>query len=538
MQTMSAKDAIITFDDIAGIDAVKAEITEVVAFLKDPERFLKLGARSPAGVLLVGPPGTGKTLLARAIAGEAGVPFFSVAGTEFMEMFVGVGASRVRDMFQQARKNAPCILFIDEFDGLGKARQYGGAGNDESVHTINQLLAEMDGFEDNTGVVIMAATNRPGALDQALTRPGRFDRIVHLPLPNVDGRVGILKVHSRDKKMDPNLDFSKIARATAGFTGAELMNLMNQAAILSVRQGQPFIGEREIFEALEKVHRDKMGSGGLAVAFENESIPDQMRRTISIYEAGRALIGYLTPDFDQIQRVSVCPGGLAIGYTYFLPSEERLESRITTRAYMESRMVVALAGRCAERLSLGEANVSTAGSVDLKAANAIGREMVYRCGFGRRTGPVALMDREEVYLNTRRTRQVADISTEMAKIAYADVEELLEAAEAKAYWGLASNYEALKALAERLMTEESLTGEELDEFLKAHGVKRFENSYVEGFSWAEDGTLVWPGRPDYLVGVPGAKSGDNGSGGDGAPAWWDVRNPYAVRTDIANLLDE
>jgi cell division protease FtsH len=217
------------------------------------------------------------------------------------------------------RAQAPCILFIDEFDGLGKARQYGGAGNDEAVHTINQLLTEMDGFDDNTGVVVMAATNRPAALDQALTRPGRFDRIVHLPLPNVEGRVGILRVHSRDKRVDPELDFAKVARATAGFTGAELMNLMNQAAILAARQGQPCIAEAEVFEALEKVHREKMAGGASAVNFEQDVIPPAMRRTIALYEAARALVGHLTPGYDEIQRVSVCPGGLATGYTYFLP---------------------------------------------------------------------------------------------------------------------------------------------------------------------------------------------------------------------------
>lgn len=527
LESISGKDSRITFDDIAGIDQVKAEITEVVSFLKDPQRFLKLGARSPAGVLLVGPPGTGKTLLAKAIAGEAGVPFFSIAGTEFMEMFVGVGASRVRDMFQQARDNAPCILFIDEFDGLGKARQYGGAGNDESVHTINQLLAEMDGFEDNTGVVVMAATNRPAALDQALTRPGRFDRIVHLPLPNVEGRVGILHVHARDKKVDPNMDFTKLARATAGFTGAELMNLMNQAAIIAARQKQPYISNEEAFEALEKIHREKMGGSITATEVEKDTIPERMRRTIAIYEAARALVGYITPNFDEIQRVSACPGGLATGYTYFLPMEERLESRVTTRAYLESRMVVAIAGRCAEQLVLGEANISTAGASDLELANSIAREMVYRCGFGKRTGPVALMDNEEVYLNRTRTRKIADISTEMAKVAYEDVVELLEGAEAKAYWALASNYSALEKLSNALYEQETLTGEEVSQIVESCNPIKFDAPYVNGFSWSENGELVWPEKNQR-------ENGANGS----APSWWSPKNPYVPRKDIADLLGE
>ncbi|CAD7697731.1 unnamed protein product [Ostreobium quekettii] len=235
LDMMEAKKMQLTFKDIAGIDEVKEEIKEIVSFLKNPARFTELGARSPAGILLVGPPGTGKTLLAKAIAGQAEVPFFSTAGTEFMEMYVGVGAARVRDMFQKARKAAPCILFIDEFDGVGKQRSQ-SAGNDESVHTINQLLTEMDGFEDNTGVVVIAATNRPGSLDTALTRPGRFDRIIHLPLPNLAGRIEILKVHARGKKLEEGLEFSKVARATAGYTGADLMNLMNQSAIVAVRQ--------------------------------------------------------------------------------------------------------------------------------------------------------------------------------------------------------------------------------------------------------------------------------------------------------------
>jgi cell division protease FtsH len=264
-----------------------------------------------------------------------------------------------------------------------------------------------------------------------------------------------------------------------------------------------------------------------------------MRRTIAIYEAARSMIGYLTPNFDEIQRVSVCPGGLATGYTYFLPMEERLESRVTTRGYMESRMVVALAGRCAERLILGDANVSTAGASDLELANSVAREMVYRCGFGQRTGPVALMDNEEVYLNRKRTRRVADISTEMAKIAYADVSELLEAAEAKAYWGLAANYDALKALIEKLEVVESLTGEEVGELVESVGVKRFTTPFVEGYTWGPDGSLVWPERTDAPAAAEvgaGVGAGNGNGNGSTAPAWWSKRNPYMVRSDIADML--
>jgi cell division protease FtsH len=432
MELVRAKDATITFKDVAGIEQVKAEVMEVVQFLRSPKKFLELGARSPAGVLLIGPPGTGKTLLARAVAGEAGVPFYSIAGTEFMEMFVGVGAARVRDMFAQARKNAPCILFIDEFDGLGKAREYGGSGNDESVHTINQLLTEMDGFEDNTGVVVMAATNRPNALDAALTRPGRFDRIIQLPLPNIDGRADILRVHARGKKVDPNLDYHRIARATAGATGADLMSVMNRSAILAARQATPFITNDQVYASLETLQREQaLSATGDDSHFQVTHPPPAVRRAIAIYEAAKAILGHITPGYDELQRVSACPGGIAVGYTFFLPHEERLETGITTRSYLEASMVVALAGRCAEMLVLGEAGVSTAGAADLMVANAAAREMVYRCGFGRRVGPVALMDDQEVFLNRSQSRRIADISTEMAMVAYADVKELMEAAEAK-----------------------------------------------------------------------------------------------------------
>jgi len=318
------------------------------------------------------------------------------------------------------------------------------------------------------------------------------------------------------------------------------MNLMNQSAIISARQGQPAIGDREVFEALEKAHREKMGTGGTAAAtFDVDVVPPRMRRSIALYEGARALVGYLTPDFDEIQRVSVCPGGHATGYTYFLPMEERLESRVTTRGYMESRMVVALAGRCAERLVLGDANVTTAGAADLELANSIAREMVYRCGFGRRTGPVALMDNEEVYLNKERTRRVADISTEMAKIAFTDVSELLEAAEAKAYWALAANYDALAALAGRLEQVESMTGDEVAELLESAGVVKFSAPFVDGFEWAADGTLVWPEREDRPApAVPDVVSanGNGATNGSKPPAWWSPRNPYIVRSDIAEML--
>ncbi|BDA40994.1 ATP-dependent zinc metalloprotease FTSH, chloroplastic [Coccomyxa sp. Obi] len=549
LDLISKSDKQLTFKDIEGIDQVKAEIRELVEFLKNPKRFIELGARSPAGVLLVGAPGTGKTLLAKAIAGEAGVPFFSAAGTEFMEVFVGVGASRVRDMFQKARKAAPCILFIDEFDGIGQQRSSTAMGNDESVQTINQLLTEMDGFEDNSGVIVMAATNRPAALDTALTRPGRFDRIIHLPLPNLQGRIGILKVHSRNKKIEEDLDYHKVARATAGFTGAELMNLMNTAAVVAVRRGAKIITEADVFQALENIHREKMGRGSTASQYDEDIVPPVLRKTIAVYEAGRVLLGYITPGYDEISQVSVCPGGVPTGYTYFIPQEEHLESRVVTRGYMEARMVVGIAGRCAERLVLGEANITTAGGGDLDNVNNIAREMVYRCGFSKRLGPVALMDTEEVFIGKGRTRAVANIGTELAAIALTDIEELVEGAEAKAFYGLAVNYKPLQALVERLLVKETLSGKEVAETLEDAGVVKFPDAFVEGFAWGPNGGLVYPGMPEEAASTgdkaqwptsPASGNGTSNGATNGAmPDYMrNPLNPYRVRVDLPDLLCE
>jgi len=536
MDLIKSKDISISFKDVAGIDQVKAEIQEVVAFLKNPQRFLELGARSPAGVLMVGPPGTGKTLLAKAIAGEAGVPFFSASGTEFMEMFVGVGASRVRDMFEKARKNAPCILFVDEFDGLGKKRSYGGmGGNDESVHTVNQLLTEMDGFEDNTGVVVMAATNRPAALDEALTRPGRFDRIIHLPLPNLEGRVAILEVHSRDKKLSPDVNLEKIARATAGFTGAQLMNLMNLSAMAAVRQHEEVITEGDIFDALEDMHMEEAGRGGQMMDYDEAIVPPVMRRHIAIYEAAKALVGSLLPGYDTLSKVTICPGGLPTGFSYFIPQEELLETRITTRSYMESKIVSLLAGRVGERLMIGPRNITPAGAGDLEVANIIARDMVFRAGFSRRLGPVMLMDNEERYINLDKTRSMAPIGTEMAKIAREEIFDLLDGAETKAYYGLVRNYKTFEVLVDSLVEKGTLSGVQVQEIMEATGAVPFKDPMIKGHYWTEDGALV---TPDFPPAKPeAAAASTNGSGGDGQAPWkpgfagfpW---SPYRVRVDL------
>ncbi|KAL6769297.1 FTSHI6 [Auxenochlorella protothecoides x Auxenochlorella symbiontica] len=561
MQSIQPGKAQYDFTDIAGIDSIKEEIREVVEFLKNPARFLKMGARSPAGVLLVGPPGTGKTLLAKSVAGEAQVPFFSVSGTEFMEMYAGIGASRVRDMFQQARAAAPCILFIDEFDGVGKARS-ATAGNEEAVHTINQLLSELDGFDDNTGVVVFAASNRPQSLDSALTRPGRFDRIITLPYPNLEGRIQVLKVHARGKRVAQNLDYHKISRATAGFSGAQIMNLMNNAAIVAARQGRLEISDAEVFEALERITLEELGDSG--VEYDLTEIPQSVRSSIAVYEAARALVGYITPDFDEVQRVSVCPNGTATGSTYFLPLEEQLETRIIERGYLESKMVVALAGRCAEMLVLGEANYTSSAGEDLTLANYIAREMVYHSGFGARMGPVALQDDDENFLMREKSEPVSNISTELSLVAYQDVKDILAAAEAKAYYGIVKNYAAFEALVQNLTVRETLTGTEISDILDKFPLERYPRSTLSGFYWEEDGSVGYPGKPKthegrlVKVGVTrngveiGADTGNgaapangaegtNGSGkGKGkeryVPEWWAPGNPYAVRSNMGRLL--
>lgn len=549
LELVRGKDLRVSFQDVAGVDQVKAEIQEIVTFLRDPKRFLKMGCRSPAGVLLVGPPGTGKTLIAKAIAGEAGVPFFSVAGTEFTEVFSGVGASRVRDMFERARKNSPCILFIDEFDSIGRARSMTGASNDEGVTTINQLLTEMDGFENNEGVVVMAATNRPAALDEALTRPGRFDRLLLMPLPNLEGRVGILQVHSRDKKVDPEMDWKKLGRATAGMTGADLMNLMNTAAIISVRAMDPFITEERVFEALEKIQTEKVNRQSVTrmPGNDEETVPYLIRRQIAVYESAKALIGSVTPLYDEVSKVSVCVGGAASGYTYFIPQESQLESGVLTRGYLESRLVVSLAGRCAERLVFGPEYVSTAGVSDFEQANIIAREMVYKYGFGRRVGPLSLMDTTESYLGKRRTSAVANISVETARVAMQDVADLMDAAEAKAYYGLATNYKTLQTLVEHFMDSNTMSGRELQAILKETSAHHFPSPYTEGFAWDENGAIVLPpsGNGKQLDSESAARlealdrnqlngSSYLGTTSDG-PTPVSRNSPYAVRLRVPEL---
>ncbi len=359
----------VMFDDVAGVNEAKQDLEEVVTFLKQPEKFTSVGAQIPKGVLLVGPPGTGKTLLAKAIAGEAGVPFFSLSGSEFVEMFVGVGASRVRDLFKRAKENSPCLIFIDEIDAVGRQRGAGiGGGNDEREQTLNQLLTEMDGFEGNSGIIIIAATNRPDVLDSALMRPGRFDRQVTVDAPDIKGRLSILKVHSRNKKLDPELSLESIARRTPGFTGADLANLLNEAAILTARRRKETISLSEIDDAVDRI----------IAGLEGHPLTDgRSKRLIAYHEVGHALVGSLVKDHDPVQKVTLIPRGQAQGLTWFSPDEEQM---LVSRAQLKARIMGALGGRAAEDVVFGYAEVTTGAGGDIQMVASIARQMVTRYG--------------------------------------------------------------------------------------------------------------------------------------------------------------
>lgn len=454
----------VTFADVAGIDQAKLELSEVVDFLKNADRFTAVGAKIPKGVLLVGPPGTGKTLLAKAVAGEAGVPFFSISGSEFVEMFVGVGASRVRDLFEQAKANAPCIVFIDEIDAVGRQRGAGlGGGNDEREQTLNQLLTEMDGFEGNTGIIIIAATNRPDVLDAALMRPGRFDRQVVVDRPDYAGRLEILKVHARGKTLAKDVDLEKIARRTPGFTGADLSNLLNEAAILAARRNLTEISMDEINDAIDRV---------LAGPEKKDRVMSEKRKRIVAYhEAGHALVGALMPDYDPVQKISIIPRGRAGGLTWFTPSEDRMESGLYSRSYLQNQMAVALGGRIAEEIVFGEEEVTTGASNDLQQVARVARQMVMRFGMSERLGPVALGRQQGNMFLGRDIMAERDFSEETAAIIDDEVRALVEQAYQRAKKVLTENRHVLDKLAEMLMEKETVDADELQELLATNDVK-------------------------------------------------------------------
>jgi cell division protease FtsH len=448
----------VTFGDVAGIDQAKLELNEVVDFLKNADRFTAVGAKIPKGVLLVGPPGTGKTLLARAVAGEAGVPFFSISGSEFVEMFVGVGASRVRDLFEQAKTNAPCIVFIDEIDAVGRQRGAGlGGGNDEREQTLNQLLTEMDGFEGNTGIIIIAATNRPDVLDAALLRPGRFDRQVVVDRPDYAGRSEILKVHARGKTLAKDVDLDKIARRTPGFTGADLSNLLNEAAILAARRNLTEISMDEINDAIDRV---------LAGPEKKDQVMSEKRKTLVAYhEAGHALVGALMPDYDPVQKISIIPRGRAGGLTWFTPSEDRMDTGLYSRAYLENQMAVALGGRIAEELIFGEEEVTTGASNDLQQVARVARQMITRFGMSDRLGPVALGRQQGNMFLGRDIMSERDFSEETAAAIDEEVRKLVDVAYTRAKEVLLRNRHILDEIAQMLVDKETVDAEELQEIL-------------------------------------------------------------------------
>ncbi|MGL5808216.1 MAG: ATP-dependent zinc metalloprotease FtsH3 [Xenococcaceae cyanobacterium] len=454
----------VTFGDVAGIEQAKLELTEVVDFLKNADRFTAIGAKIPKGVLLVGPPGTGKTLLAKAVAGEAGVPFFSISGSEFVEMFVGVGASRVRDLFEQAKTNAPCIVFIDEIDAVGRQRGAGlGGGNDEREQTLNQLLTEMDGFEGNTGIIIIAATNRPDVLDAALLRPGRFDRQVVVDRPDYAGRQEILNVHARGKTLAKDVDLDKIARRTPGFTGADLSNLLNEAAILAARRNLTEISMDEVNDAIDRV---------LAGPEKKNRVMSEKRKTLVAYhEAGHALVGALMPDYDPVQKISIIPRGRAGGLTWFTPSEDRMESGLYSRSYLQNQMAVALGGRLAEEIVFGEEEVTTGASNDLQQVTRVARQMITRFGMSDRLGPVALGRANGNVFLGREIASDRDFSDETAAAIDEEVRNLVDRAYTRAKEVLVNNRYILDRLADMLVEKETVDAEELQDLLANNDVR-------------------------------------------------------------------
>lgn len=454
----------VTFNDVAGIEQAKLELTEVVDFLKNADRFTAVGAKIPKGVLLVGPPGTGKTLLAKAVAGEAGVPFFSISGSEFVEMFVGVGASRVRDLFEQAKTNAPCIVFIDEIDAVGRQRGAGlGGGNDEREQTLNQLLTEMDGFEGNTGIIIIAATNRPDVLDAALMRPGRFDRQVVVDRPDYKGRREILNVHARGKTLSKDVDLEKMARRTPGFTGADLSNLLNEAAILAARRNLTEISMDEINDAIDRV---------LAGPEKKDRVMSERRkRLVAYHEAGHALVGALMPDYDPVQKISIIPRGGAGGLTWFTPNEDQMDSGLYSRSYLQNQMAVALGGRIAEEIIFGEEEVTTGASNDLQQVARVARQMITRFGMSDRLGPVALGRQQGNPFMGRDIMSERDFSEETASTIDDEVRNLVDQAYRRAKDVLTSNRLVLDKIAERLVEKETVDSDELQEILNTNEVK-------------------------------------------------------------------
>ena len=456
----------VTFEDVAGVEEAKEDLQEIVEFLKDPHKFQRLGGKIPKGALLIGPPGTGKTLLARAIAGEANVPFFTISGSDFVEMFVGVGASRVRDMFEQGKKNAPCIIFIDEIDAVGRHRGAGlGGGNDEREQTLNQLLVEMDGFEANEGVILIAATNRPDVLDPALLRPGRFDRQIVVPNPDVAGREKILRVHMRNVPLAPDVDPKVIARGTPGFSGADLANLVNEAALLAARRSRRMVTQKDVEDAKDKV---MMGAERRSMAMSEEE-----KRNTAYHEAGHAILALSVPSSDPVHKATIIPRGRALGMVMQLPEGDRYSMKY---AQMTSRLAIMMGGRVAEQLTFGDDNVTSGAQSDIDQATKLARAMVTRWGYSKELGTVAYGDnQEEVFLGHSVARH-QNVSEATAQKIDAEIRRLIEEAYATARKILTKKAKDLETLAQGLLEYESLSGDEIRDLLKGKPPVRGEDA--------------------------------------------------------------
>ena len=489
----------VMFDDVAGIDEAKDDLTEIVDFLRDPAKFQRLGGRIPKGVLLVGPPGTGKTLLARAIAGEANVPFFTISGSDFVEMFVGVGASRVRDMFEQAKKNAPCIIFIDEIDAVGRHRGAGlGGGNDEREQTLNQLLVEMDGFEPNEGIILIAATNRPDVLDPALLRPGRFDRQVVVPNPDVVGREKILKVHMKKVPLAPDVDARTIARGTPGFSGADLANLVNEAALMAARRGKRLVTMAEFEDAKDKV---MMGAERRSMVMSEEE-----KRLTAYHEGGHALVALHMPASDPIHKATIIPRGRALGMVMRLPERDQVS---VTRAKLKADLAVAMGGRLAEEIIFGHEKVTSGASSDISMATKMAKAMVTRWGMSDKLGPLAYAENEEeVFLGHSVARQ-QNMSEETQRVIDAEVRRIVDEGYETARKVLTDHIDDLHTIAKGLLEYETLSGEEIQNLLKGEPPVRDRGDTqrpVEGPTSSVPVTGATPGG-DGPMGVPPTPQG-------------------------------
>jgi len=449
-----------TFADVAGCDEAKEEVAEIVDFLREPKKFQNLGGKIPKGILMVGPPGTGKTLLAKAIAGEAKVPFFTISGSDFVEMFVGVGASRVRDMFEQAKKNAPCLIFIDEIDAVGRQRGAGlGGGHDEREQTLNQMLVEMDGFEGNEGVIVIAATNRPDVLDPALTRPGRFDRQVVVGLPDVKGREQILKVHMRKVPVGPDVDAMTLARGTPGYSGADLANLVNEAALFAARTNKRIVTMVEFEKAKDKIN---MGPERRTMI-----MTDKQKESTAYHEAGHAIVGYLVPEHDPVHKVTIIPRGRALGVTFFLPEGDQVS---ISQKQLESKLSTLYAGRLAEDLIYGEENISTGASNDIKVATNIARNMVTQWGFSDKLGPILYTEDDgEVFLG-RSMAKAKHMSDETAHVIDEEVRTIVTRNYARARQILIDNMDILHAMKDALVKYETIEEEQIKQLMNRQPV--------------------------------------------------------------------